>query len=118
MIPNWFEDSSDSPEYNSVDATLWLFEAVRSYLVWTGDVEFVSRYIYPRLIEAIDWHVRGTRYGIHGDGIRCHGSRVFRLYRVLFRESRHRTSVLDGEERNDRRGTGRGMRIGLQLRIS
>lgn len=67
MIPNWFEDSSDTPEYNSVDATLWLFEAVRSYLVWTGDVEFVSRQIYPRLIEIIDWHVRGTRFGIQVD---------------------------------------------------
>ena len=64
MLPNRFPDSGPPIEYNSVDAALWLFEAVRSYLAATDDVEFVLRHIYPRLTEAVEWHLRGTRYGI------------------------------------------------------
>ena len=60
MLPNRFPDAGETPEYNSVDATLWFFEAVRSYLAWTGDVDFVVREMYPRLIDIIDWHLRGT----------------------------------------------------------
>jgi predicted glycogen debranching enzyme len=67
MLPNRFTDAGESPEYNTVDATLWFFEAVRSYLAWTGDLEFVEREMYPRLIDVIDWHLRGTRYGIKVD---------------------------------------------------
>ena len=64
MLPNRFPDSGAAIEYNSVDAALWLFEAVRSYLAATDDVEFVLRHMYPRLTEAVEWHLRGTRYGI------------------------------------------------------
>ena len=32
MLPNRFPDADDPPEYNTVDATLWYFEAVRSLL--------------------------------------------------------------------------------------
>jgi predicted glycogen debranching enzyme len=67
MLPNRFPDAGETPEYNSVDATLWFFEAVRSYLAWTGDVDFVVREMYPRLIDIIDWHRRGTRYRIKTD---------------------------------------------------
>ena len=67
MLPNRFPDAGEAPEYNSVDATLWFFEAVRSYLAWTGDADFVVREIYPHLIEIIDWHLRGTRYRIKID---------------------------------------------------
>ncbi len=67
MLPNRFPDAGETPEYNSVDATLWFFEAVRSYLAWTGDVDFVVREMYPRLIDIIDWHRRGTRYRIKID---------------------------------------------------
>jgi predicted glycogen debranching enzyme len=67
MLPNRFPDAGESPEYNTVDATLWLFEAVRSYLQYTGDYEFVRVRLYPKLKEIIDWHIRGTRYGIHMD---------------------------------------------------
>jgi predicted glycogen debranching enzyme len=67
MLPNRFTDTGESAEYNTVDATLWFFEAVRSYLAWTGDSEFVIREMYPRLADIIDWHLRGTRYGIRVD---------------------------------------------------
>ena len=64
MLPNRFPDAGESPEYNTVDATLWLFEAVRSYLQYTDDYDFVRTRLYPKLKEIIDWHTRGTRYGI------------------------------------------------------
>ncbi len=64
MLPNRFPDAGEAPEYNTVDATLWLFEAVRSYVHYTGDFEFVRQRLYAKLKEIIDWHVRGTRYGI------------------------------------------------------
>src|SRR5215472_7803615 len=41
MLPNRFPDAGETPEYNTVDATLWFFEAVRSLLEYTDDYEFV-----------------------------------------------------------------------------
>jgi len=67
MLPNRFPDVGETPEYNTVDASLWMFEAVRSYLAWTGDWEFVRKEIFAVLSGMVDWHVRGTRYGIHVD---------------------------------------------------
>src|SRR6266705_3949213 len=32
MLPNRFPDAGEAPEYNTIDATLWYFEAVRSLL--------------------------------------------------------------------------------------
>ncbi len=67
MLPNRFPDAGETPEYNTVDATLWFFEAVRSLLQYTNDYEFVRRNLYAVLSDIIDWHVRGTRYNIHVD---------------------------------------------------
>lgn len=67
MLPNRFPDAGEAPEYNTVDATLWYVEAVRALLEHTGDYEFVRTQLYAKLLEIIDWHERGTRYGIHVD---------------------------------------------------
>ena len=67
MLPNRFLDDGDTPEYNTVDATLWFFEAIRAYAAYTGDVELVRETLYPVLKDILDWHVRGTRYGIRMD---------------------------------------------------
>ena len=71
MLPNRFPDAGEAPEYNTVDATLWMFEAVRSYLHYTGDHAFVRDRLYPKLKEIVDWHMAGTRYGIRArsDGL-------------------------------------------------
>jgi predicted glycogen debranching enzyme len=71
MLPNRFPDAGEAPEYNTVDATLWMFEAVRSYLHYTGDHGFVRDRLYPKLKEIVDWHFAGTRYGIRAraDGL-------------------------------------------------
>ena len=67
MLPNRFPDAGEAPEYNTVDATLWFFEAVRSFLEYTGDCEFIRTKLYAVLRDIVDWHVKGTRYGIHVD---------------------------------------------------
>lgn len=63
MLPNRFPDGGEAPEYNTVDATLWLFEAVQSL----NDPDFIREHLYEKLVEVIDWHVRGTRYSIRVD---------------------------------------------------
>jgi predicted glycogen debranching enzyme len=68
MLPNRFPDAGEAPEYNTVDATLWYFEAIRALLALTGDYDFVRDNLYDVLVDIIDWHKRGTRYGIHVDG--------------------------------------------------
>ena len=35
MLPNNFPDSGAAPEYNTIDATLWYFEAIRQYFAAT-----------------------------------------------------------------------------------
>src|SRR2546422_1540326 len=67
MLPNRFPDAGETPEYNTVDATLWFFEAARAFLAYTGDVEFVRNKLYPVFTDIISWHARGTRYGIKVD---------------------------------------------------
>ncbi|HWZ75543.1 MAG TPA: amylo-alpha-1,6-glucosidase [Candidatus Sulfotelmatobacter sp.] len=67
MLPNRFPDAGETPEYNTVDAALWFFEAARSYLAYTSDLEFVRYELYPRFADIISCHARGTRYGIKVD---------------------------------------------------
>lgn len=66
MLPNRFPDAGETPEYNTVDATLWYFEALRAYYDATSDEDLV-RELFPTLAEIVDWHCRGTRYQIHLD---------------------------------------------------
>jgi len=66
MLPNNFPDSGGKPEYNTVDAALWYFEAVRQYFTATQDTATLHK-LYPILAGMIDAHVAGTRYNIHVD---------------------------------------------------
>jgi predicted glycogen debranching enzyme len=67
MIPNRFPDEGETPEYNTVDATLWYFVAVYEYLRYTKDRDFVKNELYPVLKEIVGWHFKGTRYNIKVD---------------------------------------------------
>ena len=67
MLPNRFPDMGETPEYNTVDATLWFFEAVRAYAECTHDYEFAGSRLYEVMADIIAWHERGTRYGIRAD---------------------------------------------------
>ncbi len=67
MLPNRFPDAGGEAEYNTVDATLWYFEAVRAYVAHTRDRAFVRDHLYTKLVDIIASHLRGTRYRIHVD---------------------------------------------------
>jgi predicted glycogen debranching enzyme len=67
MLPNRFPDAGDVAEYNTVDATLWYFEAIRAFVVYTGAYDFVRENLYTKLVDIVAWHLRGTRYNIHVD---------------------------------------------------
>lgn len=66
MIPNRFPDAGETPDYNTVDATLWYVHACERYVEATGDAEFQRR-LLPTLEEIARAHLRGTRYGIGVD---------------------------------------------------
>lgn len=66
MLPNRFPDVGEEPEYNTVDASLWYFEAIHQYYLATQDDDLLAE-LFPVLADMIDWHCRGTRYNIHLD---------------------------------------------------
>ncbi|MEM9929715.1 MAG: amylo-alpha-1,6-glucosidase, partial [Bacteroidota bacterium] len=66
MLPNRFPDAGEEPQYNTVDATLWYFQAIRSYYETTQDKDLLAK-LLPKLTDIIDWHLKGTRYGIKVD---------------------------------------------------
>jgi predicted glycogen debranching enzyme len=66
MLPNLFPEAGETPEYNTVDAILWYFEAIRAYDEATQDQDLVAE-LFPILAEVIEWHRKGTRYNIHLD---------------------------------------------------
>jgi predicted glycogen debranching enzyme len=67
MLPNRFGDADGEAEYNTVDATLWYFEAIRAYAAFTNDYALIETELYEKLADIIAWHLRGTRYNIHVD---------------------------------------------------
>ena len=70
MLPNRFPDQGDTPEYNSVDASLWYIVVVHEFLVAAGDDSALraDREILFATVEAIlTGYSQGTRYGIRAD---------------------------------------------------
>ena len=66
MLPNRFPDGGEAPEYNTADATLWMFHALEDYLQAKPHPELLGQ-LFPTLVSIIHAHVDGTRYGIHVD---------------------------------------------------
>jgi glycogen debranching enzyme len=66
MLPNTFPDSGEAPQYNTADATLWMFQALDDYLQAKRDPDLV-RELFPILMTVIHAHAEGTRFGIHVD---------------------------------------------------
>ena len=64
MIPNRFPDEGEEPEYNTIDATLWLFVALYDYYEKFNDTEFI-RSVFSSLTDILEAHDAGTRYHIH-----------------------------------------------------
>ena len=65
LLPNTFSEEGEPAGY-SVDSMLWYFQALREYVAQTSDLSIV-REVFEVLAAAVDWYVRGTRYGIHVD---------------------------------------------------
>jgi predicted glycogen debranching enzyme len=66
MLPNRFPDGGEAPEYNTADATLWMFHALEDYLQAKPNPELLGQ-LFPILVSIIHAHVDGTRYGIRVD---------------------------------------------------
>jgi predicted glycogen debranching enzyme len=66
MLPNFFPDEGETPQYNTVDAALWYVEAAARYVEATGDLATLSA-LMPSLRQVIEDYRGGTRYGIHMD---------------------------------------------------
>ncbi|MCA9521195.1 MAG: glycogen debranching enzyme family protein [Myxococcales bacterium] len=64
MLPNRFPDNGEAPQYNTVDATLWYFQAIDAYARQAHDYTLVDD-LFGVLESIIDWHCKGTRYSIH-----------------------------------------------------
>ncbi|ACV64637.1 glycogen debranching enzyme [Desulfofarcimen acetoxidans DSM 771] len=67
LLPNMFADGDREPLYNTVDASLWYFQAVYKFLEYTGDFDFIRSEIFPVLRDIIYCHVRGTHFNIKAD---------------------------------------------------
>ncbi len=67
MIPNRFPEASEHPDYNTVDASLWFVHAVKKYLDYTSDLDFIESELFHVLTQIIHHYVNGTRYNIHMD---------------------------------------------------
>ena len=64
MLPNRFPDyDGQEVEYNTIDATLWLFVALYEYQAKFKDTAFLKKHI-EKLESIIHFHIEGTRYHI------------------------------------------------------
>lgn len=67
LIPNRILEDGQTAEYNSIDATLWLFIAVAHWLRAGGDRRRFEDRFYQPLREMLDTLARGTIYNIAAD---------------------------------------------------
>lgn len=63
LIPNCFSDYDGAPQYNSLDATLWFFHAVRKYFQYTKDTSTV-RDLYLALRTSAESLLHGTVFDV------------------------------------------------------
>ena len=59
LVPNGYSGFDNRPLYNSVDASLLLFEQVEKYIRYTGDYNFIQENIYPKLKGVIEAYIKG-----------------------------------------------------------
>lgn len=60
LVPNGYSGFDGRPMYNSVDASLLLFEQVNKYLAYTKDYDFVKEELYEKLKDIITNYSQGT----------------------------------------------------------
>jgi len=81
LVPNGFSEYNDTPLYNSVDASLLLFEDAYKYIKYTSDYDFIFKEIFPKLKEIIHYYKIGTDNNIYldSDGLISCGNKTTQL---------------------------------------
>ena len=59
LVPNGYSGFDNRPLYNSVDASLLLFEQIQKYVEYTEDYEFVKENLYEKLKDIIENYKNG-----------------------------------------------------------
>ena len=81
LIPNYFPEGDREGVYHTADATLWFFHALSRYLEATDDRTTLDL-LLPTLLDIVDHHVHGTRFGIGidpQDGLLRQGAEGYQL---------------------------------------
>ncbi len=81
LIPNLFPEGDREGLYHTADATLWFFHALHRYLEVTDD-RVTLEHLLPVLLDIVDHHLRGTRFGIGvdpADGLLRQGEEGYQL---------------------------------------
>lgn len=81
LIPNCFDDRSDTAYFNSIDSSLWFVNAAFQYLEASGDSQIFARELLPIVCWIVEYYQKGTRFGTQTDkdGLITSGSRRTQL---------------------------------------
>lgn len=79
LVPNGYSGYDNRPLYNSVDASLLLFEQIQKYINYTGDYNFIKEKIYQVLEQIIDAYcgkidIDGNNIYLDDDGLISSGT--------------------------------------------
>jgi predicted glycogen debranching enzyme len=81
LVPNLFPEGASEGLYHTADATLWFFHAIDRYLRASNDHRTLA-HLLPALVDVIDHHMAGTRFGIRvdpADGLLDQGAAGYQL---------------------------------------
>src|SRR5688500_3021141 len=67
MIPNRFDDYTNEPHYNTVDASLWFIHSAFEYTRASGDTQTFETILQPACRAIINGYRKGTRFNIRVD---------------------------------------------------
>lgn len=81
LIPNWFDDTTKTAEYNTVDAALWYVHAACQYIKMSGDHAAVDGPIGKACVQIIEAYQSGTEHNIRmcDDGLIAAGDPTTQL---------------------------------------
>ncbi len=81
LIPNYIPEGAEEGVYHTTDATLWYFHALDRYLAYTDD-RTTLKLLLPSLVNIVEHHIKGTRFGIRvdpNDGLITQGEEGYQL---------------------------------------
>lgn len=67
IIPNRFDDYTNAPHYNSIDASLWFIKGCFDYLQASGDNQTFLTVLLPSIKWIVEGYYNGTDFNIHAD---------------------------------------------------